>query len=57
MRNLHQLTRTPVCVVLLVIVGVVELGGDSEDSVQDDRCISHVPLFLLPLNIKIPESV
>lgn len=46
-----------VCVVLLVVVGVVELSGDFEDSVQDARGIPHVPLLLLPLNIKIPKPV
>lgn len=49
--------RVCVCVVLLVVVGVVELGGDFEDPVQDGRGVSHVPLLLLPLNIKIPKPV
>lgn len=42
---------------LLVIVGVVELGGDFEHSVQDGCCVSHVPLLLLPLHIQIPKPV
>lgn len=50
-------TFTCVCVVLLVVVGVVELGGDFEDPVQDGRGVPHVPLLLLPLNIKIPKPV
>lgn len=42
---------------LLVVVGVVELRGHIEDSVQDSRGVPHVPLLFLPLNIKIPEPV
>lgn len=45
------------CWVLLVVVGVVHLGGDFEDSVQDGGSILHVPLLLLPLNVQIPEPV
>lgn len=44
-------------VAVLVVVGVVELCGDSEDSVQDGCCVLHVPLLLLPLNIQIPKPV
>lgn len=46
-----------VCVVLLIIVGVVELGGDFEDSVQNSCGIPRVSLLLLPLNIKIPKPI
>lgn len=54
----HTHTLGPcVCVGLLVVVGVVELGGDFEDSVQDGCCVLHVSLLLLPLNIKIPKPV
>lgn len=45
------------CVVLLVVVGVVELSGDFEDPVQDICSVPHVPLLLLPFNIKIPKPV
>lgn len=42
---------------LLFVVGVVELSGNSEDSVLDSRCVLHVAVLLLPLHVEIPQAV
>ena len=57
---MHKLSLSSIRLIgliLLVIVCVIKLGGHFEDSVQYGRCVLHVPLLFLPLDIKIPKPV